>query len=104
MFQVSLAMADIMVALLAMSFNFSVHVSGGWSFGPIWCDAWNSFDVYFCTVSILHLCCISVDRYYAIVRPLEYPLIMTTRTVSFMLSGVWLLPMLISFLPIFLGW
>ncbi|CAB3383881.1 Hypothetical predicted protein, partial [Cloeon dipterum] len=102
---VSLAMADMLVALLAMSFNFSVHLSGGrWQFGPIWCDAWNSFDVYFSTASILHLCCISVDRYYAIVRPLEYPLIMTTRTVGFMLAGVWLLPAFISFLPIFLGW
>lgn len=43
-------------------------------------------------------------RYYAIVRPLEYPLYMTNRTVFFMLANVWLLPALISFTPIFLGW
>ncbi|XP_052562649.1 uncharacterized protein LOC120421100 isoform X4 [Culex pipiens pallens] len=103
-FVVSLAMADIMVALCAMTFNASVELSGRWLFGPFMCDVWNSLDVYFSTASILHLCCISVDRYFAIVRPLEYPLYMTHRTVGFMLANVWVLPALISFTPIFLGW
>ncbi|KAL9696833.1 hypothetical protein quinque_000274 [Culex quinquefasciatus] len=97
-------MADIMVALCAMTFNASVELSGRWLFGPFMCDVWNSLDVYFSTASILHLCCISVDRYFAIVRPLEYPLYMTHRTVGFMLANVWVLPALISFTPIFLGW
>ncbi|XP_063237918.1 octopamine receptor beta-3R-like [Bacillus rossius redtenbacheri] len=102
---VSLAMADMLVALCAMTFNASVELTGGtWLFGYFMCDVWNSLDVYFSTASILHLCCISVDRYYAIVRPLEYPITMTHRTVSFMLVWVWLLPALISFTPIFLGW
>lgn len=103
-FLVSLAMADMLVASCAMTFNASVEISGRWLFGYIMCDLWNSFDVYFSTVSILHLCCISVDRYYAIVTPLEYPLYMTKRTVLFMLANVWLAPTLISFIPIFLGW
>lgn len=101
---VSLAMADMLVALCAMTFNASVELTGKWLFGYFMCDVWNSLDVYFSTASILHLCCISVDRYYAIVRPLEYPITMTHRTVCFMLANVWLLPALISFTPIFLGW
>ncbi|KAL1137997.1 hypothetical protein AAG570_009692 [Ranatra chinensis] len=101
---VSLALADLLVALCAMSFNASVELTGRWLFGPVMCDVWNSLDVYFSTASILHLCCISVDRYYAIVRPLQYPITMTHRTVSFMLANVWVLPALISFTPIFLGW
>ncbi|XP_055381524.1 probable serine/threonine-protein kinase DDB_G0282963 isoform X3 [Condylostylus longicornis] len=104
-FVVSLAMADMLVALCAMTFNASVELSGGkWLFGRFMCNVYNSLDVYFSTASILHLCCISVDRYYAIVRPLEYPLNMTHRTVFFMLANVWILPALISFTPIFLGW
>lgn len=102
---VSLATADMLVALFAMTFNASVELSGGhWMFGSIMCDLWNSFDVYFSTVSILHLCCISVDRYYAIVRPLEYPLTITRRILTIMLAHCWLAPTLISFLPILLGW
>ena len=62
-FVVSLAVADMLVALCAMTFNASVELSGKWIFGSIMCDVWNSSDVYFSTVSILHLCCISVDRY-----------------------------------------
>ncbi|XP_071537996.1 octopamine receptor beta-2R-like [Panulirus ornatus] len=102
---VSLATADMLVALCAMTFNASVELSGGrWMFGRIMCDLWNSFDVYFSTVSILHLCCISVDRYYAIVRPLEYPLTITRRILAIMLAHCWMAPTLISFLPILLGW
>lgn len=102
---VSLATADMLVALCAMTFNASVELSGGrWMFGRLMCDLWNSFDVYFSTVSILHLCCISVDRYYAIVRPLEYPLTITRRILAIMLAHCWLAPTLISFLPILLGW
>lgn len=102
---VSLAAADFLVAVCAMTFNASVELSDGhWLLGAIMCDVWNSLDVYFSTASILHLCCISVDRYYAIVRPLEYPAIMHTVTVTTMLAGAWSLPALISFIPIFMGW
>ncbi|XP_055380911.1 octopamine receptor beta-1R-like isoform X2 [Condylostylus longicornis] len=103
-FVVSLAVADMLVALCAMTFNASVEISGKWMFGSTMCDVWNSFDVYFSTASILHLCCISVDRYYAIVRPLSYPLIMTHSKVMLMLLIVWMSPALLSFMPIFLGW
>ncbi|XP_025992265.1 octopamine receptor beta-3R isoform X1 [Solenopsis invicta] len=102
---VSLAAADLLVAMCAMTFNASVELSGGkWLFGTVMCDLWNSLDVYFSTASILHLCCISVDRYYAIVSPLEYTVIMKQSTVGCMLGSAWALPALISFIPIFMGW
>lgn len=104
-FVVSLALADMLVAIWAMCFNASVEITEGkWLFGYFMCDVWNSLDVYFSTVSILHLCCISVDRYYAIVQPLDYPLIMTQKKLGIMLAVVWCSPALVSFLPIFMGW
>ncbi|XP_017780822.1 PREDICTED: octopamine receptor beta-1R-like [Nicrophorus vespilloides] len=104
-FVVSLALADMLVAIWAMCFNFSVEVTGGrWVFGYFMCDVWNSLDVYFSTASILHLCCISVDRYYAIVQPLDYPLIMTNGRLALMLAVVWCSPAVVSFLPIFMEW
>lgn len=44
-------------------FLFSLHSINRWPFGQTCCDLWNSLDVYFSTASILHLCCISVDRW-----------------------------------------
>lgn len=101
---VSLAAADLLVAIFAMTFNASVELSGKWMFGRLMCDLWSSLDVYFSTASILNLCCISVDRYYAIVKPLEYPAIMRKLVVSSMIAATWILPALISFVPIFMGW
>ena len=103
-FIVSLAFADILVAVFAMSFNASVVITGKWIFNRIVCDFWNSCDVLFSTASIMHLCCISLDRYYAIIKPLDYPMKITTRTVSYMLAVVWVSSCLISFIPITTGW
>lgn len=43
-------------------------------------------------------------RYYAIVKPLKYPISMTKRVVGIMLLNTWISPALLSFLPIFIGW
>ena len=63
-----------------------------------------SLDVHFSTVSTLHLCCIAVDRYFAIVRPLKYTTYMTVKVAACMIGVAWTAPIVISFLPIFLGW
>ncbi|XP_076644744.1 octopamine receptor beta-2R isoform X2 [Halictus rubicundus] len=103
-FVVSLALADMLVAMFAMTFNASVQMTGKWLFGYFMCDVWNSLDVYFSTSSILHLMCISVDRYWAIVKPLKYPIIMTKKVAAYMLLACWVMPAFISFVPIFMGW
>ena len=103
-FVVSLALADMLVAMFAMTFNASVQITERWLFGYFMCDVWNSLDVYFSTSSILHLMFISVDRYYAIVKPLSYPISITKRVVMYMLMACWVSPALISFVPIFNGW
>ncbi|GFQ94513.1 octopamine receptor beta-2R [Trichonephila clavata] len=103
-FIVSLAVADTLVAILAMTFNAFYTVTDKWIFPQELCDFWNSCDVLFSTASILHLCCISVDRYYAIVKPFEYPNKMNKKSVAFMIGCVWSSSGLISFVPIFSGW
>ena len=61
-------------------------------------------DVTLCTSSILHLCCISVDRYYAIVdRPLLYHDRITTTRVVMAIICCWQLAALTGFVPVFTG-
>lgn len=102
-FIVSLACADILVAVFAMTFNASVVIAGKWVFNHILCDFWNSCDVLFSTASIMHLSCISYDRYYAIIKPLDYPMKITTKRVGIMITFVWISSALISYIPIFTG-
>ena len=47
---------------------------------------------------------VSIDRYYAITKPLLYRTIITKRTATVMLTIVWLMSAVIGFLPIYLGW
>ncbi|KAK2150055.1 hypothetical protein LSH36_426g02002 [Paralvinella palmiformis] len=103
-FIVSLAFADLLVALLVMPFNASMEIAGRWVFGRIMCDIFNANDVLFSTASLLHLCCISMDRYIAITDPFQYELRMTRKRVALMLSCAWGASSLISHVPIHLGW
>uniref|UniRef100_A0A6M2E065 Putative 5-hydroxytryptamine receptor 1-like protein n=1 Tax=Xenopsylla cheopis TaxID=163159 RepID=A0A6M2E065_XENCH len=65
------------------------EVLGAWTFGDVFCDVWVSFDVLSCTASILNLCMISVDRYYAITKPLEYGVKRTPRRMMLCVGLVW---------------
>ncbi|XP_069755271.1 alpha-2Db adrenergic receptor [Narcine bancroftii] len=64
LFLVSLASADILVAALVIPFSLANEVMGYWYFGSVWCGIYLALDVLFCTSSIVHLCAISLDRYW----------------------------------------
>jgi dopamine D1-like receptor len=66
-------------------------------FGLAWCDIWRSLDVLLSTASILNLCVISLDRYWAITDPLTYPTRMTHKRALYLIAAVWLCSSLISF-------
>uniref|UniRef100_A0A3B3CQR8 5-hydroxytryptamine receptor 4 n=1 Tax=Oryzias melastigma TaxID=30732 RepID=A0A3B3CQR8_ORYME len=104
-FIVSLAFADLLVALVVMPFAAIELTTGEWHYGELFCLVRTSLDVLLTTASILHLCCIALDRYYAICcQPLVYRHKMTPVRVAAMLGGCWLIPMFISFLPIMQNW
>uniref|UniRef100_T1IQI9 G-protein coupled receptors family 1 profile domain-containing protein n=1 Tax=Strigamia maritima TaxID=126957 RepID=T1IQI9_STRMM len=97
-FIVSLAMADCLVGALVMPFS-AVHevMHKVWVFGQDWCDLWHSLDVLASTASILNLCVISLDRYWAITDPIAYPSRMTTKCATGLIVLVWVCAALISF-------
>ncbi|NWT19602.1 DRD1C protein, partial [Vireo altiloquus] len=103
LFVVSLAVSDLLVAVLVMPWRAATDVLGFWPFGEF-CDLWVAFDIMCCTASILHLCLISLERCWAIASPFRYQRVVTPR-VAFVTIGVaWLLSLLISFIPVQLRW
>lgn len=102
-FIVSLAVADLTVALLVMPFNVAYSLIDRWVFGFTACKMWLTCDVLCCTASILNLCAIALDRYWAITDPINYAQKRTLRRVVLMIAGVWLLSGLISSPPL-IGW
>ncbi|GBN49228.1 Dopamine receptor 1 [Araneus ventricosus] len=104
LFLVSLAISDLFVSSLVMTFAVANDVMGYWMFGPQFCDTWIAFDVMCSTASILNLCAISLDRFIHIKDPLRYGRWMTKRVVLMAIGGIWVMSALVSFLPISLGW
>ncbi|XP_054580155.1 D(1B) dopamine receptor [Eptesicus fuscus] len=102
-FIVSLAVSDLFVALLVMPWKAVAEVAGHWPFGAF-CDVWVAFDIMCSTASILNLCVISVDRYWAISSPFRYQRRMTRRVALGMVGLAWTLSILISFIPVQLHW
>ncbi|NWQ61951.1 DRD3 protein, partial [Neopipo cinnamomea] len=97
---VSLAVADLLVATLVMPWMVYLEVTGGvWTFSRICCDIFVTMDVMMCTASILNLCAISIDRYTAVVKPVQYQYSTgqsSCRRVSLMIVIVWMLAFAVS--------
>uniref|UniRef100_G3U4P2 Alpha-2A adrenergic receptor n=1 Tax=Loxodonta africana TaxID=9785 RepID=G3U4P2_LOXAF len=89
LFLVSLASADILVATLVIPFSLANEVMGYWYFGKAWCEIYLALDVLFCTSSIVHLCAISLDRYWSITQAIEYNLKRTPRRIKAIIVTVW---------------
>ncbi|KAM8970871.1 D(4) dopamine receptor [Sarcophilus harrisii] len=89
-FIVSLAVADLLLALLVLPlFVYSEYQGGVWTLNPALCDALMTMDVMLCTASIFHLCAISVDRFIAVSVPLNYSRRQLGRRQLLLIGAVW---------------
>ncbi|CDQ85392.1 unnamed protein product [Oncorhynchus mykiss] len=100
LFLVSLACADILVATLVIPFSLANEVMGYWYFGSPWCAFYLALDVLFCTSSIVHLCAISLDRYWSVTKAVSYNLKRTPKRIKSMIAMVWVISAVISFPPL----
>ncbi|XP_036829599.1 D(2) dopamine receptor A [Oncorhynchus mykiss] len=94
---VSLAVSDLLLAILVMPWGVYLEVVGEWRFSLIHCDILLTLDVMMCTASILNLCAISIDRYMAVAMPMLYNTRYSSRRrVALMIAVVWFLSFAIS--------
>lgn len=79
------------------------NLDGRWLLGITVCQLFTTADILLCTSSILNLCAIALDRYFAIHDPINYAQKRTPRFVCLIILIVWILSGLISIPPL-AGW
>uniref|UniRef100_A0A8C4RIH6 Trace amine-associated receptor 1 n=1 Tax=Erpetoichthys calabaricus TaxID=27687 RepID=A0A8C4RIH6_ERPCA len=92
----SLAVVDFLIGLLVMPFKFSKYVEHCWYFGD------TITAIMLCTASIIHLCLISVDRYFAVCHPFRYKNIVTAFVTFIFIVFSWILSAVLGFIIMFL--
>ncbi|PWA27680.1 hypothetical protein CCH79_00000283, partial [Gambusia affinis] len=88
----SLAVADLLVGALVFPLTMEFSVSSCFYQEEMFCKVRSSFDITLSTCSILNLCCISVDRYYAVCQPLAYRTKISSHVVVVMILVSWGVP------------
>lgn len=101
MFIMNLACADLGVTLLAMPFSLITCISREWIMGESLCKLHGFLGSFFFCVSIFTLTIMSIEQYYALVKPLARAI--TIRRARYMIGLVWIASTLVSMGPV-LGW
>ncbi|XP_034823906.1 5-hydroxytryptamine receptor 2C isoform X3 [Maniola hyperantus] len=90
-FLMSLAITDLLVAMLVMPVGILTLVRGYFPLPAVYCLTWICLDVLLCTASIMHLCTISVDRYLSLRYPMRFGRNKTRKRVTIKIVFVWIL-------------
>ncbi|XP_057341367.1 adipokinetic hormone/corazonin-related peptide receptor variant I-like [Microplitis mediator] len=83
-----LAIADLLVTLLMMPLEIGWAATVSWRAGDLMCRIMAFFRVFGIYLSSFVLVCISIDRYYAVLKPMQ--LINIDRREKLMLIGAWI--------------
>lgn len=106
-FVVSLAVTDILVALVSMPV-WVVHMTAGPSLfysKPLLQRLWTATDIMVSVASIWHLTFVSIDRYLCITGPLHYHARMTTKRAIIIIVTIWCYSIVVASLaPTFWNW
>ncbi|XP_077137797.1 trace amine-associated receptor 3-like [Ranitomeya variabilis] len=93
----SMAVTDCSLGLIVMPYSMVRSVERCWLFGKLFCKIHYSFDLMLSVISIFHLCCIAIDRFYAVCDPLRYPNKITISVIKNMVFVCWSLPAMFAF-------
>ncbi|XP_020631296.1 tyramine/octopamine receptor-like [Orbicella faveolata] len=89
-FIISLAVSDLLIAALSMSFRIHHTLKSlCWDLGETICEFWVFVDLLCSCASITNLSLISIDRFLALTFPLSYRSIMTKARAIAAIAFVW---------------
>lgn len=99
-FIASLAVGEIIVGVFGIPFAAASVVSCDWPFSASVCQMSASLQTIGRSCSTYSLTAVCIDRCLAVSRPLKYSHILTLRTSSFVLACIWLLGIVMGFIPL----
>lgn len=100
----SLAIADILMALIVMPASFGTLVTSRWPFGSAACNIQGSVILSLAFVSSLTIGLMSLNRYFRVVRPSTYRTWFTVNKSVSMILVAWGVVFVLVLLPVVCGW
>ncbi|XP_019502497.1 PREDICTED: G-protein coupled receptor 161 [Hipposideros armiger] len=102
-FVFSLTLSNFLLSVLVLPFVVTSAIRREWIFGVVWCNFSALLYLLISSASMLTLGVIAIDRYYAVLYPMVYPMKMTGNRAVMALVYIWL-HSLIGCLPPLFGW
>jgi len=97
---INLAIADLLFIIFCVPFTATDYVFNGWIFGGLWCKTVQYLIIVTAYVSVYTLVIMSVDRFLAVVYPVDSISIRTEKNTYLAIGITWII-ILISCLPAF---
>ncbi|XP_057408693.1 G-protein coupled receptor 161 isoform X2 [Balaenoptera acutorostrata] len=102
-FVFSLTLSNFLLSVLVLPFVATSSIRREWIFGVVWCNFSALLYLLISSASMLTLGVIAVDRYYAVLYPMVYPMKITGNRAVVALAYIWL-HSLVGCLPPLFGW
>ncbi|XP_028313368.1 tachykinin receptor 1a [Gouania willdenowi] len=94
-FLLNLAFAEASMSAFNTVINFTYAVHNEWYFGPVYCRFHNFFPIAAVFASIYSMTAIALDRYMAIIYPLQQR--MSSTETKVVVAVIWVLALLLAF-------
>ncbi|KAA0713351.1 G-protein coupled receptor 161 [Triplophysa tibetana] len=102
-FVFSLTLSNLLLSVLVLPFVVVSSFNGEWLFGVVWCNFTALLYLLISSASMLTLGAIAIDRYYAVLFPMVYPVKITGNRAAVAIFYLWL-HSLVGCLPPLFGW
>lgn len=102
-FVFSLTLSNLLLSVLVLPFVVASSLNGEWLFGVVWCNFTALLYLLISSASMLTLGAIAIDRYYAVLFPMVYPIKITGNRAAVAIVYLWLHSLLGCLPPLF-GW